>query len=86
MSMNRLAAAGALALAGLGLMAGPAFANYWVYCDNGRIVVESRNPQQMEIARGSGVCQMGPTFSFASDAQTFAQRNFGGTGRSCSCR
>lgn len=63
-----------------------ALANYWVYCDQGRIVVESRNPQQMEIARVSGFCQMGPTFSFASDAQNFAQRNFGGTGRACSCR
>ncbi len=63
-----------------------AWANYWVYCDNGRIAVESRSPQQMQIARGSSACQIGPTFSFASDAQNFAERNFGGIGRACSCR
>ncbi|MBR0646281.1 hypothetical protein [Plastoroseomonas hellenica] len=63
-----------------------ALANYYVYCANDRIEVESRNPEQMRIARGSGVCQMGPTFGFLSDAQNFAQRNFGGAGRSCSCR
>lgn len=63
-----------------------AFASYYVYCANGRIEVESRDPEQMRIARGSGVCQMGPRFGFLSDAQNFAQRNFGGAGRSCSCR
>lgn len=63
-----------------------AFANYYVYCANDRIEVDSRNPEQMRSARGSGVCQMGPTFGFLSDAQNFAQRNFGGAGRSCSCR
>lgn len=63
-----------------------AWANYWVYCDSGRIAVESRSPQQMEIARGSSACQIGPTFSFASDAQGWAERNFGGIGRACSCR
>jgi hypothetical protein len=40
----------------------------------------------MEIARGSSACQIGPTFSFASDAQGWAERNFGGIGRACSCR
>ncbi|MBR0660726.1 hypothetical protein [Neoroseomonas oryzicola] len=84
--MKRLAIATVLALGGGLLAAAPAYANYWVYCDNGRIVVESRSPQQMEIARGSSACQMGPTFSFASDAQGFAERNFGGVGRACSCR
>ncbi len=77
-------------LAGLALAAvlvpAAAYANYWVYCDQGRIVVESRDPQQMAIARVSGFCQMGPTFGFASDAQSFAERNFGGVGRACSCR
>lgn len=63
-----------------------ALANYYVYCANSRIEVDSRDPDQMRIARGSGVCQMGPTFGFLSDAQNFAQRNFGGAGRSCSCR
>lgn len=63
-----------------------ALADYWVYCANNRIEVDSRNPEQMASARGSGTCQMGPKFSYLSDAQNFAQRNFGGAGRSCSCR
>jgi hypothetical protein len=63
-----------------------ALADYWVYCANNKIEVDGRNPDQMRIARGSGVCQMGPKFGFLSDAQSFAQRNFGGAGRACSCR
>lgn len=63
-----------------------AYANYWVYCDNGKIAVDSRNPEQMRIARGSSFCQMGPQFSFASDAQSFAEKNFGGRGKARSCR
>jgi hypothetical protein len=63
-----------------------AWADYYVYCANSRIEVDSRNPQQMRSARGSGTCQMGPNFRYLSDAQSFAQRNFGGAGRACSCR
>ena len=63
-----------------------ALADYYVYCANNRIEVDGRNPDQMRGARGSGVCQMGPKFGFLSDAQSFAQRNFGGAGRACSCR
>ena len=63
-----------------------ALADYYVYCANNRIEVDSRNPEQMRSARGSSLCQMGPSFGFLSDAQNFAQRNFGGAGRSCSCR
>jgi hypothetical protein len=77
----------AIAFAGL-LLAQQAAAetsHYYVYCANGRIEVESRNPEQMRIARGSGVCMLGQ-FNYLSDAQSFAQRNFGGPGRSCSCR
>ncbi|MES2710192.1 MAG: hypothetical protein V4653_01290 [Pseudomonadota bacterium] len=71
----------------LGLLApATAMASYYVYCARDRIEVDSRDPNQMRIARGSGVCQMGPTFGFLSDAQNFAQRNFGGAGRACSCR
>lgn len=62
-----------------------ALADYYVYCANNRIEVDSRNPDQMRSARGSGTCQMGPKFGFLSDAQSFAQRNFGGAGRACSC-
>ena len=63
-----------------------AFADYYVYCANGRIEVDGRDPNQMRIARGSGVCQMGPKFGFLSSAQDFARNNFGGAGRPCSCR
>jgi hypothetical protein len=77
----------AAALLGIVLLAPlPALANYYVYCANGKIEVYGREPDQMRIARGSGVCQMGPRFGFLSDAQNFAQRNFGGPGRACSCR
>ncbi|MBW8270827.1 hypothetical protein [Caldovatus aquaticus] len=63
-----------------------ALADYFVYCANGRIEVDGRDPEQMRIARGSGVCQMGPRFRYLSDAQEFARRNLGGAGRACSCR
>ena len=75
-----------IALGAALLVPGTALADYYVYCANGRIEVDGRNPDQMRIARGSGVCQMGPRFGFLSDAQNFAQRNFGGAGRPCSCR
>ena len=76
----------AILIAALLLAPATAFANYYVYCANNRIEVDGREPDQMRIARGSGVCQMGPRFGFLSDAQAFAQRNFGGPGRACSCR
>ena len=41
--MKRLAIAAVLAVGGGLLASAPAHANYWVYCDNGRVVVESRN-------------------------------------------
>lgn len=81
--MRKLLALGVLLA---GLAPATAFASYYVYCANGRIEVDGRSPEQMRIARGSGVCQMGPAFGFLSDAQSFAQRNFGGAGRACSCR
>jgi len=80
--MRRLPLAAAMLLLG----AAPAFASYYVYCDRGRISVDSRDNNQMRIARGSSFCQMGPQFSTRSGAQDFARRNFGGEGRSCSCR
>ena len=77
----------AAAAIGLALLAPvAALADYWVYCDRGRIEVDMRDPYQMRIARGSSFCQMGPSFSTRSDAESFARRNFGGTGGSCSCR
>jgi len=82
--MKRLVA---IAFAGL-LLAQQSVAetsHYYVYFANGRIEVDSRNPEQMRSARGSGVCMLGQ-FNYLSDAQSFAQRNFGGAGGSCSCR
>jgi hypothetical protein len=75
-----------LALLLLAATAAPAFADYFVYCDNGRISVDGRDANQMRIARGSNACQLGPRFSSRSGAQDFARRTLGGEGRSCSCR
>jgi hypothetical protein len=63
----------------------PAAAQYYVYCINGRISTEQWDLAQMRTRHGSNVCQFGQ-FGFASDADNFAQRNFGGKGASCSCR
>ncbi len=77
----------ALAAAVLLLLApGVARANYWVYCSHGKIEVDGRDPEQMRIARGTSFCQMGPRFGFRMDAQSFAEKNFGGPGKPCSCR
>ncbi len=59
--------------------------SYYVYCAGGRIEVDGRDPEQMRIARGSGVCVLGQ-FGTRSDAENFARRNFGGVRSSCSCR
>jgi len=75
------------ALAVLGTLASArpaAAAGYYVYCANGRIEVDSRDPAQMRGARGSNVCLLS-SFNYLSDAQSFAQKNFGGAGRSCAC-
>jgi hypothetical protein len=61
-------------------------ASYYVYCANGRVEVDGRNPQQMRSARASGICQMGAKCRFLSGAQSFAQRNFGSADRPCFCR
>jgi hypothetical protein len=60
-------------------------AGYFVYCANDKIEVDSRDFAQMKSARGSGICQLG-SFNYLSDAQSFAQKNFGGPGKKCSCR
>jgi hypothetical protein len=75
-----------LAIVLMAASAAPAWASYFVYCDRGRIQVDSRDNTQMRIARGSSFCQMGPQFSTRSGAQDFAQRNFGSIGANCSCR
>ena len=50
-----------------------------------KIEVDSRSPEQMKIARGSGVCQFGQ-FNFRMDAESFAKKNFGGPGGKCACK
>ena len=58
---------------------------YSVYCANDKIEVDSRTPDQMRSARGSGACLL-QSFNFATDARDFARRNFAGEGSRCSCR
>lgn len=84
----------ALALAACGV--GPAFADmrpapqfaqshYYVYCANGKIEVDGRDPEQMRSARGSDTCMLS-RFNYLSDAQNFARKNFRGIGARCSCK
>ena len=54
---------------------------YYVYCANGKIEVDSRNPQQMKSARGSGTYVMS-SFNYRTDAEKFAKQ-LGGIGASC---
>ena len=76
--------AGLAALVALAAAAeAPAQSRYYVYCANDKIEVDGRDPAQMRIARGSGVCVFG-THNFASDAQNHSRR-FGGPGAKCSC-
>jgi hypothetical protein len=49
--------------------------HYYVYCANGKIEVDGRDPNQMRIARGSGVCMLS-RFGFLSDAQSFRAEEF----------
>ncbi len=58
---------------------------YSVYCANNRIEVDMRTLEQMKNARGSDICRLGK-FNYLSDAQSFAQKNFGGVGAACSCK
>lgn len=86
--MSRFAIlAGAAVVATVSVLAAPrdAHAAYYVYCANNRVEIAQSNPQQMRSARGSGTCLLSQ-FGFLGDAQSFAQRNFGGQGRPCSCR
>ena len=58
--------------------------HYYVYCADDRIEVSMWDLEQMMVRRGSDVCQLVRYTSY-SDALTFAQKNFGGEGKSCSC-
>ena len=69
-----------------GLMSVPASADtesYGVFCASGRIEVDARSADQMQSQRSA--CQFA-RFPTRSDAETFARRNFGGIGATCSCR
>jgi hypothetical protein len=79
-----IAIATAVAVAAAGEAAAQTRTYYSVYCANDRIEVDSRSFDQMQIARGSDVCQFGQ-FNFLSDAQDFARENFGQIGADCSC-
>lgn len=57
---------------------------YTVYCADERIEVSIWDLEQMKVRRGSDVCPFASYTSYG-DALTFAQKNFGGEGKSCSC-
>lgn len=57
---------------------------YTVYCADDRIEVSMWDLEQMKVRRGSDVCQF-QSYTSYSDALTFAKKNFGGEGASCSC-
>ncbi|MCW5772329.1 MAG: hypothetical protein KIT16_11880 [Rhodospirillaceae bacterium] len=59
--------------------------HYYVYCANGKIEVDSRDPEQMRSARGSDTCMLS-RFNYLSDAQSFARKNFNGVGARCACK
>jgi hypothetical protein len=80
----RLAAAIAFAGLLLGQQAAAQSTHYSVFCNNGRIAIESSTLEYMRNIYGRNVC-MFAQFNYLSDAQNFVQRNYGGTGRSCSC-
>ncbi|MBQ9451964.1 MAG: hypothetical protein IJU65_01545 [Desulfovibrio sp.] len=54
---------------------------YYVYCANGKIEVDSRNPQQMKSARGGSAYVMSE-FNYKTDADKFAKQ-LGGVGAKC---
>jgi hypothetical protein len=83
---RRIRFAAAILAATVALAPGVARADYWVYCVHGTLRVESRPPADVTRSHIAGaVCSFGQ-FRHVSDARGFAQRNFGGEGRSCSCR
>ena len=83
--MGRIVVAMAVAIVGASGTAMAETTHYYVYCASDKIEVDSRSPEQMKIARGSGVCQFA-RFNYLSDAQSFAKKNFGGPGNKCACK
>ena len=58
--------------------------HYYVYCADDRIEVSFWDLEQMMVRRGSNVCQF-MTYTSYGDALKFAEKNFGGEGKPCSC-
>ena len=65
---------------GLGMF-GTAQARDAAWCVYGKTTVESWDDAQMKVRYGSSACRLGG----GDDARKFLERNFGGTGRPCSC-
>ena len=57
---------------------------YTVYSADGRIEVSMWDLEQLQVRRGSDVCQFTRYTSYSS-ALTFADKNFGGEGEPCFC-
>ena len=55
--------------------------DYYVYCANGKIEVDTRDEAQMKSARGSNVKVLSK-FNFKTDADNFAKK-LGGVGAKC---
>lgn len=79
-----LCRAAALSLLALGASVGLAKAeDYGVFCAGDRVVVDSRSSDEMKSQRGA--CAFS-RFSTRSSAESFARKNFGSVGASCSCK
>jgi hypothetical protein len=79
--MKRLAFVAVLVLMPLGSQARAD--GYGVFCASGKIEIDGRSADQMRSQRGA--CQFA-RFPFRMDAESFAKKNFGKVGASCSCR
>ena len=72
----------AMAALGVLLFATPCLAaDYYVYCANGKIEVDTRDEAKMKSARGSNV-KLLSKFKNKTDADKFA-KNLGGIGAMC---
>lgn len=57
---------------------------YTVYCADDRIEISFWDLAQMQVRRGSDVCQFA-SYTSRSSAMDFAEKNFSGEGQPCSC-
>ena len=55
-----------------------------VYCADRRIEISTWDLAQMQVRRGQNVCAFS-SFTSSSSATSFAEKNFGGQGKSCTC-